>query len=165
MTALNEPLIGVPGGRAKLQTPALVLDLDAFERNVAAMVAHAKRADIGLRPHAKTHKSAEIAKRQLAAGANGICCAKLGEAEALAAGGIDSILLTSPVVTDAGIARLMALNASMRELIVVTDNASVAARLDAAAQSAGKKLKVLVDIDPGMGRTGIRSADAPALVA
>jgi D-serine deaminase-like pyridoxal phosphate-dependent protein len=165
MTSLNEPLIGVPGGRAKLQTPALVIDLDAFERNLAAMVAHAKRAGIGLRPHAKTHKSAEIARCQIAAGANGICCAKLGEAEALAAQGIDSILLTSPVVTDAGIARLMTLNAAMRELIVATDNAKVAARLGAAAQAAGKTLKVLVDIDPGMSRTGIRAADAPALVA
>jgi 3-hydroxy-D-aspartate aldolase len=165
MTALNENLIGVPGGRARLQTPALVIDLDAFERNVARMVEHAARAGIGLRPHAKTHKSANIAKLQIAAGANGICCAKLGEAEALAAAGVGSILLTSPVVTDAGIARLMALNATMRELIVVTDNASVAARLDAAAQAAGRRLKILVDIDPGMSRTGIRAADAPALVA
>lgn len=164
MTALNEPLIGVPRGRAKLQTPALVLDLDIFERNVARMVEHAKKSNIGLRPHAKTHKSVEIARRQLAAGANGICCAKLGEAEALAAGGIDSILLTSPVVTEAGIARLMTLNTTMRELIVVTDNADVASRLDAAAQAAGKKLKILVDIDPGMSRTGIRATLAPALV-
>ena len=164
MTSLNEDLIGVPGGRARLQTPALVIDLDVLERNIVGMVEHAKRAGIGLRPHAKTHKSVEIAKRQLAAGANGICCAKLGEAEALAAGGIDSILLTSPVVTDAGIARLMSLDAKMRELIVVADNAAVAARLDAAAQAAGKPLKVLVDIDPGMSRTGIRASDAPALV-
>ena len=101
----------------------------------------------------------------IAAGANGICCAKLGEAEALAACGIESILLTSPVVTTSGIARLMTLNAAMRELMVVCDNAGVAARLDAAAQAAGKHLKVLVDIDPGMGRTGIRAANAPALVA
>jgi 3-hydroxy-D-aspartate aldolase len=165
MTILNEELIGVPGGAAKLQTPALVLDLDAFERNVAHMVAHAGKHGVGLRPHAKTHKSVEIARRQIAAGANGICCAKLGEAEALAEGGIDSILITSPVVTDAGIARLMVLNARMGELIVNTDNAAVAARLDAAAQASGKRLKVLVDIDPGMSRTGIRAELAPALVA
>jgi D-serine deaminase-like pyridoxal phosphate-dependent protein len=165
MTSLNENLIGVTGGRGKLQTPALVVDLDVLERNIARMVAHAKAAGIDLRPHAKTHKSVEIARRQIAAGANGICCAKLGEAEALAAGGIDSILLTSPVVTDAGMARLMTLNAKMRELIVVCDNAAVAARLDLAAQAAGRKLKVLVDIDPGMSRTGIRAANAPALVA
>jgi D-serine deaminase-like pyridoxal phosphate-dependent protein len=165
MTILNEDLIGVPGGAAKLQTPALIVDLDIFERNVARMVAHAALRGIGLRPHAKTHKSVEIARRQIAAGANGICCAKLGEAEALAAGGIGAILLTSPVVTDAGIARVMALNARMPELMVTVDNASVAARLDAAARAAGKTLKVIVDIDPGMSRTGIRMADAPALVA
>ncbi len=165
MTVLNEDLIGIPGGAAKLQTPALVIDLDIFERNVARMVAHAKHIGIGLRPHAKTHKSVEIARLQIAAGANGICCAKLGEAEALAAGGVPSILLTSPVVTDPGIARVMALNARMPELMITVDNPSVALRLDAAARAAGKPLKVLVDIDPGMSRTGIRAADAPALVA
>ena len=164
MANLNDSLIGVPGGRARLQTPALVIDLDVFERNVANMVAHAKKSGVGLRPHAKTNKCSEIARRQIAAGANGICCAKLGEAEALAAAGIESILLTSPVVTEAGIARVIALNGRMRELIVVCDNASVIARLDAAAQASGKKLKVLVDIDPGMSRTGIRFSDAPALV-
>ncbi|MEI9992607.1 MAG: DSD1 family PLP-dependent enzyme [Rhizomicrobium sp.] len=164
MTALNEDLIGVAGGVARLQTPALVIDLDVFERNLARMVAHAKAAGVGLRPHAKTHKSVEIARRQIAVGANGICCAKLGEAEALAEGGIESILITSPVVTEAGIARLMALNARMPELMAVCDNATVAARLDAAARAAGKPLKVLVDIDPGISRTGIRPADAPALV-
>ena len=165
MAQLNEALIGVPGGRAQLQTPALVVDLDAFERNVAKMVAHAKKVGVGLRPHAKTHKSAEVARRQIAAGANGICCAKLGEAEALSAAGIESILVTSPVVSDAGIARVVALNGRMRELIVVCDNAEVARRLDGAAHASGKRLKVLVDIDPGMSRTGIRSANAPALVA
>jgi D-serine deaminase-like pyridoxal phosphate-dependent protein len=165
MTSLNENLIGKPGGRANLQTPALVLDLDIFERNLARMTAHAKTHGIGLRPHAKTHKSVEIAKRQIAAGANGVCCAKLGEGEALGNGGIGSILLTSPVVTDAGIARVMALNAKIADLMIVTDNSSVAARLDAAALAAGKPLKVLVDIDPNLGRTGIRMADAPALIA
>src|SRR6476661_2165686 len=107
MSHLNEGLIGVPGGRARLQTPALVIDLDAFERNVAKMVAHAKKVGVGLRPHAKTHKSAEIA-------------------------------------------RVVALNGRMRELILVCDNADVARRIDSAAHASGKKLKVLVDIDPGM---------------
>jgi D-serine deaminase-like pyridoxal phosphate-dependent protein len=128
------------------------------------MAAHAKTHGIALRPHSKTHKSVAIATRQIAAGALGICCAKLGEAEALAEGGIEAILITSPVVTDAGIARLMALNARLRELMTVTDNAEVAARLDAAARAAGKRLKIVVDIDPGMGRTGIAPADAAALV-
>ena len=89
--ALNEDLIGAPGGRAKLATPALVVDLDVLERNIAAMAAHARKSGVALRPHAKTHKSVEIAKLQIAAGALGICCAKLGEAEALADGGIDEL--------------------------------------------------------------------------
>jgi 3-hydroxy-D-aspartate aldolase len=164
MANLNDSLIGVPGGRAKLQTPALLIDLDVFERNVAHMVAHVKKVGIGLRPHAKTNKCSQIARRQIAGGANGICCAKLGEAEALAAAGIESILLTSPVVSEGGVARVMALNGRMQELIIVCDNAAVVSRLDAAAQASGKKLKVLVDVDPGMSRTGIRFSDAPALV-
>ena len=84
---LNRDLIGVPGGRAMLQTPALIIDLDAMERNIAAMAAHAKAHNIALRPHAKTHKCSQIAKLQMKAGALGICCAKLGEGEALADAG------------------------------------------------------------------------------
>src|SRR5580765_359772 len=129
---LNSNLVGLPGSRWKLQTPALVIDLDAMERNIAKMAAHAKKHSIALRPHAKTHKSVEIARRQIAAGALGQCCAKLGEAEALAEGGIDSILLTSPVVTEGGIARLMALNARLKELMAVCDHPDIVARLDAA---------------------------------
>lgn len=162
--ALNENLIGAPGSRAMLQTPALVIDLDVLGRNIAAMAAHAHKHNIALRPHAKTHKSVEIAKLQIAAGALGICCAKLGEAEALADGGIESILVTSPVVTDAGIARVVALNVRINELTVVCDNAAVTAKLDAASREGGKRLRVFVDIDPGMGRTGIRPESAVALV-
>ena len=164
MHDLNADLLNVPGGRARLATPALLIDLDALDRNIASMAAYAKARGIALRPHAKTHKSVEIAKRQIAAGALGVCCAKLGEAEALADGGIDSILITSPVVSDGGIARLVALNVRMNELMAVCDNKEVAARLAAAAHASGKDLKVLVDIDPGLGRTGIAAVDAPALV-
>lgn len=152
---LNADLIGVPGGAVTLQTPALVVDLDVLEANIAAMAAHANAKGVALRPHAKTHKCVEISKRQLAAGALGICVAKLGEAEAQAEGGIESILITSPVVTDAGIARLVALNARIADLMATCDNPEVAARLDAAARASGKKLRIVVDIDPGLGRTGI----------
>ena len=104
---LNRDLIGEPGSQAMLQTPALVIDLDRLEANIARMAEHARRNGIALRPHAKTHKCAAIAKLQIAAGALGICVAKLGEAEALADAGIDSILITSPVVSERGIARLV----------------------------------------------------------
>ena len=83
----NESLIDERESRARLITPALVLDLDAMERNIATMAVYAAEQGVAFRPHAKTHKSVQIARRQLDAGALGICCATLGEAEALAAGG------------------------------------------------------------------------------
>jgi D-serine deaminase-like pyridoxal phosphate-dependent protein len=152
-------LIGEPGSRSRIPTPALVLDLDAFERNVARMAEHCKVNGLGLRPHAKTHKSVTVAKAQIAAGALGICCAKLGEAEAMAAGGIESILITSPVVTAQGIERLMTLNAKLPDLMVVVDNPENARALAAAAAEYKRVLKVLVDLDIGLHRTGIRPGD------
>src|SRR5690349_16525113 len=108
---LHAHLIGKPGSRRELNTPALVLDRDALGRNVTKMAAIAKRAGVALRPHAKSHKSLAIAQLQLDAGAVGLCCAKLGEAEVLAAGGVQSLLVTSPVVSAPAIERLVALNA------------------------------------------------------
>ena len=158
---LNGDLIGVSGGRWRLATPALVIDLDRFEANIARMARHARSNNVALRPHAKTHKCAEIARRQMAGGAPGICVAKLGEAEALADAGIDSILITSPVVTERGIERLIALNARIGEVMAVCDSPAIAGRL-AAAAAGGKRLALLVDIDPGMGRTGLPPGDAAA---
>jgi len=163
--ALNQDLIGVAGGKVELQTPALVIDLDRLEDNIAHMAEHARSRGIALRPHAKTHKCSQIAKLQIAAGALGICVAKLGEAEALADAGIDSILITSPVVGERGIARLLALNARAGNLMAVCDNGTVAERLAQAAAGSGKPMNLLVDIDPGLGRTGVRPGDgAVALV-
>ncbi|HEY4911476.1 MAG TPA: alanine racemase, partial [Methylomirabilota bacterium] len=83
--------------RNEIPTPALLLDLDRFERNIAKMAAYVKAAGKKLRPHSKTHKSPEIARRQIATGAVGICCAKVGEAEVMAAAGIRNILITTEV--------------------------------------------------------------------
>ena len=162
----NAPLIGVPGSRARLDTPALLIDLDALERNIAAMAAHARAAGVALRPHAKTHKSVAIARRQVEAGALGICCATLGEAEVMVRGGLPGVHITSPQVTESKIARLIALNASPhRGLSVVVDHPDNLAALDRAAQGAGKTLDVLVDYEAGQGRTGVASeADLVALV-
>ncbi|MCE7999805.1 MAG: DSD1 family PLP-dependent enzyme [Rhodobiaceae bacterium] len=142
-----------------MATPALVVDLPAFEANVAAMAAHCAKHGLNLRPHAKTHKSAEIARRQIAAGALGVCCAKLGEAEALGAAGIDGILLTSPVVLPFAIERLMTLNAKLDDLMIAVDNPENATTLAAAAEAAGKPLQVLMDLDVGLHRTGIAPGD------
>jgi D-serine deaminase-like pyridoxal phosphate-dependent protein len=123
------------------------------------MAEHCKVNGLSIRPHAKTHKSVAIAKAQAAAGALGVCCAKLGEAEAMAAGGIGSILITSPVVTAQGLDRLMALNAKIPDLMVVADHPDNARALAAAASEAKRTLKVLVDLDVGLHRTGIRPGD------
>jgi D-serine deaminase-like pyridoxal phosphate-dependent protein len=114
-----------------------------------------------LRPHAKTHKSPDVAKRQLAAGAVGICCAKIGEAEALADHGVaHGLLITSPVVSGPAIARLTALNARCAGLMCVVDNPLNVGALGAAARGAGKRLSVILDIDPGLQRTGVVSPAA-----
>src|SRR5690348_10401602 len=113
---LHAHLIGKTGSRRELNTPALVVDRDALARNVQKMAAIAKRAGVALRPHAKSHKSLAIGRLQLHAGAVGLCCAKLGEAEVFAAGGVESLLITSPVVSAPAIARLIALNARVPDL-------------------------------------------------
>jgi 3-hydroxy-D-aspartate aldolase len=159
----NEALIGRAGSRSALDTPALIVDLDALERNIAAMAAAARAAGVALRPHAKTHKSVRIAGMQVAAGALGICCATLGEAEAMVDGGLPGVHITSPVVTPPKVARLMALHRRAEcGLSVVVDHPENLAALDRAAGATGRALAVLVDFSAGHGRTGC--ADEAELV-
>src|SRR6202008_5049923 len=94
---IPRPIIGQQGSRGSLNTSALGLDLEMLARTLAEMAAFAKAHNMKLRPHSKTHKSADIARRQIAAGALGVCCAKLGEAEALGEAGIEKLHITSPV--------------------------------------------------------------------
>ncbi|MCX7356590.1 MAG: DSD1 family PLP-dependent enzyme [Alphaproteobacteria bacterium] len=162
---LHKHLIGQQGSRLALNTPVLVIDRDTLQRNIEAMAKFAREKGMALRPHAKTHKSADIAKLQLSAGAVGVCCAKLGEAEALAEGGVQNILITSPVVTPQAIARLITLNGKINQLRAVADNPDNVDALAAAAKAAGKALDVLVDIDPGIRRTGVPSAEAAVSLA
>ena len=129
---LHRHLVGRQGSRRDLNTPVLVVDQDALDRNIARMADFAAANGLNLRPHAKTHKSAAIARRQIAAGALGQCCAKLGEAEALADSGIEGILITSPILSAPGIERLVALNERAERLMCVADN-PVGARAIAAA--------------------------------
>jgi len=158
--ALHAPLIGQQGSRAALNTPVLVLDREALDRNIATMAALAKERGVTLRPHAKTHKSIAIGRRQIAAGAVGLCCAKLGEAEALAEGGLAGLHITSPVVTPQAIVRLVALNAASEGLSVAVDSPDNVAALGHAASGAGQVLGVFIDLDPGIHRTGVTSPDA-----
>lgn len=157
---VNAALIGQAGSRHRLNTPALVLDLDGFEANLHGMAEAARQQGVALRPHAKTHKSAEIARRQLAAGAVGQCCAKLGEAEALAGQGIGGLLLTSPVVTGQGIERLIGLLRRAPDTMIVADHPDNVAALADATAAAGLRLGMLVDLDVGQHRTGVTSVSA-----
>ena len=154
----NAAFIGT-SARQALNTPCLVLDLDVLGQNIGAMAAYARKADIKLRPHAKSHKSASLAKLQIAAGATGVCCATIGEAEVLGRAGIDNILITSPVATKAKLARFQALSSKVRCLAVVVDNPSNVSELAELAESQGQTFDVVVDIDPGMQRTGVRLAN------
>ena len=162
---LHTHLIGRQGSRADLNTPVLVLDVDALDRNIRAMAGLTAARGIGLRPHAKTHKSVDIAQRQKAAGAVGVCCAKIGEAEVLADGGIAGILITSPVAAPAAIERLAKLASAAEGLMAVVDHPGVTERLQAALAAAGARLDVIIDIDPGIARTGVASADAAVALA
>ena len=162
----NEDLIGVADARRRLQTPALVLDAAAFGRNVARMAAIAAANGVALRPHAKTHKSAAIAEAQVAAGALGVSCTILREAEVMVEAGIPGVLLTSPVVGAGAVNRLIALARRAGEggLMVVVDDAGNAAALSDAAAALSHPLGVLVDYGAGFHRTGVASeADAVAL--
>ena len=161
---LHQHLIGRQGSRRALNTPALVLDVEALDRNIAAMASFAAMSGLTLRPHAKTHKSVDIARRQIAAGAVGVCCAKLGEAEALADGAIEGMLITSPVVGEATTQRLVALAARSAGLMAAADHPDAVAAIGAAAKAAGQLLRLVVDLDPGLRRTGCATpADALAL--
>ncbi|MGZ6016666.1 MAG: alanine racemase [Phenylobacterium sp.] len=153
--AADLDLIGQPGSREQIPTPAAVLDLDAFERNVAKMADRAKAAGLALRPHAKSHKCSAVAHRQIEAGAVGICCAKLAEAEAMAAAGIGAILVTSPVAGAVQAARAAALARQVADFRIVVDHPDGAAELAAASEG---PIQVLIDVDPGMGRSGVHDA-------
>lgn len=157
---LHGHLIGKPGGRAELNTPALIIDRAILRRNIDRMADFARDAGITLRPHAKTHKSLDIARLQLEAGAIGICCAKLGEAEALTGSGeIGDVLITSPVVSDPPIARLGELNRRIGRLTVVVDHPENIEKLGVAFDR-DAPLELLIDIDPGIRRTGVASPEA-----
>lgn len=137
-----------------LPTPALVVDEPAMMRNLERMQDYLNQMGVGLRAHAKMHKCPHVARQQLALGAIGICCAKVSEAEVMAAAGIDAILITSPVSTADKMARVVRLAAATGAVQLVVDQAQTLPMLDAAAAVEGIVLEVLVDLDPRMGRTG-----------
>ena len=160
-----ERLKGRPGSRFQLPTPALVLELDALERNIRVMTERARSAGLRLRPHAKSHKSAHIAKLQIDAGAVGVCCAKLGEAEALMEAGVRGVLVTSPVVGGDCAERAVQLAHVDATFQIVVDHPAQVDVLAACAERHRGKLRVLIDIDVGLARTGANSVAAALEIA
>ena len=144
--------IGMP--LTEVETPALLVDLDAFERNLQRMADAVAGTPVRLRPHAKTHKCPAIARQQMALGAVGVCCQKVGEAEAMVAGGITDVLISNEIVGPRKLARIAAL-ARDAKVAVCVDDAGNVADLAVAADTAGVRLDVLVEIDVGANRCGV----------
>ena len=144
-------------------TPSVVVDLDRVERNIARIQAACDAAGLANRPHIKTHKSPYLAKLQVAAGAKGITCQKIGEAEVMVDGGLDDILISYNLLGEQKMARLGAL-AERASMTVAADNAVVVADLPQAAARAGRPLAVVVECDTGRKRAGVETpAEAIAL--
>jgi D-serine deaminase-like pyridoxal phosphate-dependent protein len=158
----HHPAAAVGASVDQIDTPALVIDLDAMQRNLVAMAAFAREHKVRLRPHAKMHKCASIAKLQMAAGAVGVCVQKLSEAEALADAGVADIFISNEVIAPHKLARL-ALLAKRITLAVAVDFALGIDRLAEALKGAGSSVGVFVEIDVGQGRCGVAPTAAGAL--
>jgi len=151
--------VGMPA--ARIDTPALVVDLDAYERNLDRMARAVAGQPVRLRPHAKTHKCPVVALHQVARGAVGVCCQKVSEAEAMVYGGVRNVLVSNQIVGAAKIARLVGL-AKQAEVAVCADDAGNVRDLAEAAAAFGVRLPVLVEINIGMNRCGVEPGE-PAL--
>jgi D-serine deaminase-like pyridoxal phosphate-dependent protein len=137
-------------------TPCAVIDMDRVERNIARIQNACEAAGVANRPHIKTHKSPLLAKMQIAAGASGITCQKLGEAEVMAEAGIDDILISYNLIGDEKMARLGALQRKAN-MTVAADNSTVIAGLTKAAETSGRPLPVVVECDTGRKRAGVET--------
>ena len=147
-----------------LETPALVLDADAYLYNIAKMQEIMAGSTAKLRPHYKTHKCVDIAKRQIMDGAKGITCAKLSEAEDLVAAGIGDVLIANQIVQPSKVARLAHL-ANRAKITICVDNLENIAQIEAAAACAGSTLYVYVEYDVGMNRCGVFSFEEAYVLA
>ena len=155
----SEPFIGMH--KTELDTPALLIDLDKMEANIQTMAAYFTTVNAMLRPHVKTHKTPIISHKQIAAGAIGVTCAKLGEAEAIIHAGIRDVLIANQIVGTQKIARLINL-AKHSEIMVAVDNPQNVQAISEAASAKGASVRMLVEVNIGMDRCGVESGK-PAL--
>jgi len=161
---MNQPPAEIGAAIADIDTPALVVDLDALDRNIAKMAEFSRTTGVRVRPHAKTHKSPAIALRQIAQGAVGQCVQTVGEAEALVRGGVRDVLVSNEVVGERKLRRLAALaqDATIALCFDSAEQVDVASRI---AQDFGVELGALVEIDVGMERCGVPPGKAAADLA
>ncbi len=141
-----------------LDTPVLCLDAEMVDANISKMARFVRQRGVNLRPHTKTHKCPQIAHRQIAAGAVGVCCAKLGEAEVMAQAGVKGILVPNQIVGPNKIGRLAGLSA-WADVTVAADNEDNVREMSAAAVESGITIKIIIELDVGMGRCGVRSME------
>ena len=152
MSAPNlDVFIGIP--KEEIDTPALLIDVDIMEANIQKMADYFKTVNADLRPHVKTHKTPIIAHKQMEAGAIGMTCAKLGEAEAMIHAGIRDVLIANQIVGKQKIARLINL-AKHSEIMVAVDDPDNVDQLSAAAEAKGATLRLLIEVNSGMNRCG-----------
>ncbi|WP_367607389.1 DSD1 family PLP-dependent enzyme [Legionella sp. W05-934-2] len=144
----------------ELDTPCLIIDIDSLKRNLMIMQNFGKRNNIAIRPHTKTHKCSKLAQLQIDYGAIGVCATKVSEAEVLINHEINKILITSPVVTPTKLKRLSYCIQKSSEVMVVVDNLGNANDLNELGKQLNKPIKVLIDLDSGIGRTGIKNSEA-----
>jgi D-serine deaminase-like pyridoxal phosphate-dependent protein len=161
---LEEIFMRVKTKKGYIDTPALIIDLDKFESNLKKMADHFKDIDADIRPHIKTHKCPVMAIKQVNAGAIGVTCAKVGEAEVMAKAGIGDILIANQVVGATKIMRLLDLLHLSDVKVAVEDDGNVE-ELNEGAKSRNKVLKVLIEVDVGMNRCGVRDFEGAVELA
>jgi D-serine deaminase-like pyridoxal phosphate-dependent protein len=144
---------------SEIDTPALVVDLDIMERNLARVGGYAREHGLRLRPHTKTHKSVRLARRQLAGGAAGLTVAKVSEAEIMVAAEPDDLLVAYPIIGHTKLARLMQV-ARQTRVTVALDSAFAARQLADAARAGQVEIGVLAEVDVGLGRVGVSAGEA-----
>src|SRR5215218_6088676 len=143
---------------SELSTPAVLVDRDQLQRNISSMQAACAEHGVELRPHIKTHKMVEVARLQLAAGAAGLTCAKLGEAEAMLPSGVRRLFVAHSLVDIGQASRVAALLERLDEFRVAITSEAHLEPLARLAAAVGRKLRVMMAVDTGLGREGVRSA-------
>ena len=170
-SVMSEPTLDDRGPRLgqsvdDLETPRLLVDVETMERNVTEMVAFADDHDVTLRSHVKTHKNAELARMESQiAGDSGVVCQKLGEVEVMARNGIDDVYLSYQVVGERKLDRLVRLSKKLDEFATTVDGKEQVRQLQAAAARGDETVDVIVEIDLGLGRTGVDPGDSAVELA